>query len=276
MKKVDFIIGGAQKCGTSALARYIAQHPDIYIPEGEMHYFDRRINRHGIQWYLEQFKVGGDRVVGEKTPAYIRYPRVPDAIKAYFPHVRLIFILRDPVNRAYSHYWHLRRQSLEFRSFEDAIEKPFWFGIVKSPGYIERGMYAKQLKPWYQVFDKSQILVVKAEDLKSDTKKVLNSVFDHLGVNSEVRVDTPPIHPGVVPRSWFHYAALFPVNCIRRINNYRFGSLQVLLTNIHQYVLKYGKSGYAQMQPQTRLKLQSIFASRNEELRNLTGIGWDY
>ena len=176
MDKIDFIIGGAQKCGTSALMRYLAQHPDVYIPEREMHYFDTLIKKHGIDWYLRQFSQGEGKVVGEKTPAYIRFPGIPQTIKKHFPDIKIVFVLRDPVKRAYSHYWHLRRQSLEFRSFEDAIEKPYFFGITNSPDYIERGIYVKQLKHWFRIFDKNQIIVVKAEDLKNHTKETLNKV----------------------------------------------------------------------------------------------------
>ena len=241
-----------------------------------MHYFDRRIKKRGVDWYLKQFAAGRDRVVGEKTPAYIRFPQIPAIIKTYFPDIRLLFILRNPVQRAYSHYWHLRRQSLEFRSFEDAIEKPFWFGILRSPGYIERGMYAKQLKPWYATFDRSQILVVKAEDLRTDTRKVLNKVFDHIGVSRYLRIQTPSVHAGIVPRNLFHYAALLPVSLLRRMNNYRIESLHMLLSKTYGFLLRYGKSGYPQMDQQTRLRLQSVFAPHNKELEDLTGVGWEH
>jgi hypothetical protein len=276
MDKIDFIIGGAQKCGTSALMRYLAQHPDVYIPAREMHYFDKLIKKHSIDWYLKQFSQGEGKVVGEKTPAYIRFPGIPQTIKKYFPDIKIVFVLRDPVKRAYSHYWHLRRQSLEFRSFEDAIEKPYFFGIGKSPGYIERGIYVKQLTHWFRIFDNSQILIVKAEDLRNRTKETLNKVFDHIGVRKDIEIVTPPVHVGTSPRNLLHYAVLFPVNALKQINNYRIESLHEFLLKAYRFLLKFGKLGYPEMDEQTELRLQSIFAPYNKLLKDLTGVGWDY
>lgn len=276
MDKIDFIIGGAQKCGTSALMRYLAQHPDVFIPEREMHYFDKRVNKYGIDWYLDQFSQGKGKVVGEKTPAYIRYPEIPRIIKKHFPDIKMIFALRDPVKRAYSHYWHLRRQSLEFRSFENAINKPYFFGIAKSPGYIERGMYVKQLTHWFKAFDKSQILVVKAEDLKTHTKKTLNQVFDHLGVRKDVDIATPPVHVGTIPGNLVHYMILFPVNALKQISSYRIDPVHEFLSKAYRVLLRFGRLGYPELDEQTALRLQSMFSPYNKALKDLTGVGWDY
>jgi len=274
--KIDFIIGGAQKCGTSALARYLEQHPDIYIPDAEIHYFDILAEKYGLEWYLRQFKKGEGKVVGEKTPRYIRFPEVAQCIKKYFPDIKMIFLLRDPVDRAYSHYWHMRRQGLEFRPFDVAITQSRLFGLLDGPDYLKRGMYVDQLKHWYGEFDRDQILVLKAEDLKESAQRILDHVFAFIGVSPGVKVLTPPVHVGTVPRNAFHYVLLLPVNAMKHLNNYRICALQRILFRTNRFLLKFNRQGYPKMREKTRSKLESFFSPYNNELKALTGVGWDY
>lgn len=201
IRKIDFIIGGAQKCGTSALARYAGQHPGIYIPHEEMHYFDTLRKKYSLDWYLQQFSQGQGKILGEKTPRYIRFPEIAQFIKKCLPHVKMIFLLRNPVDRAYSHYWHMRRKALELRSFEGAVRTSRPMRFLHGPEYLERGMYARQLQYWFKIFGRDQILVIKGEDMKKDPQSVLKIVFNFIGADCPSRILTPLVHVGTIPRS---------------------------------------------------------------------------
>jgi len=274
--KIDFIIGGAQKCGTSALARYLEQHPDIYIPDTEIHYFDILAEKYGLEWYLRQFQKGEGKVIGEKTPRYIRFPEVAQCIKKNFPDIKMIFLLRNPVDRAYSHYWHMRRQGLEIRSFDVAIRQSRVFGLLHGPDYVKRGMYVEQLRYWYDEFGRDQILVLKAENMKENAQGILDQVFAFIGVRTGVNVLTPPVHVGTVPRNAFHHVLLLPINAMKHLNNYRIYSLQRILFRTNQFLLRFNKPGYPKMRRETRSKLETFFAPYNKELKALTGVDWGY
>ena len=112
MKNPDFLILGAQRCGTSSLHHWLSQHPDIWLPdEKELHFFD--LNWHaGPSWYRGMFTDDG-RVVGEATPIYLFYPNVDDWVHEVAPDCKFIVLLRDPVDRAYSHYHHALRTGVE-------------------------------------------------------------------------------------------------------------------------------------------------------------------
>ena len=116
----NFIIAGAEKSGTSSLSFYISEHPDIYIPKiKELHFFDNSDNySKGFGWYEKQFSGwSGEKAVGECTPFYMFDYSCAEKIKMQFPDIKVLFILRNPADRAYSNYWHQVRGGKEFRSF---------------------------------------------------------------------------------------------------------------------------------------------------------------
>jgi len=121
----DFLIIGAQKCGTTSLYRYLIQHPQIEPAiKKEIHYFDLNYNK-PIQWYLNQFpalKTQSDRITGEATPYYIFHPHAPYRIKEHMPDAKIIVLLRNPVDRAYSHYHYAVERYGETLSFEEALD----------------------------------------------------------------------------------------------------------------------------------------------------------
>lgn len=105
--QVDFIIVGAMKSGTSSLAFHLSNHPDIYMPESEVHFFnDDEAYEKGYQHYLNQFEYLQNKIVGEKTPTYSYLKKCPERIYDFNANVKLIWIFRNPVDRAYSNYWH--------------------------------------------------------------------------------------------------------------------------------------------------------------------------
>lgn len=204
----DFLIIGAQRCGTSSLYYYMVEHPSI-IPAytKELHYFDEKY-KNGLTWYRAQFpsmlhKYYVERIrsldflTGEASPYYLFHPLAPKRIARIMPQVKLIALLRNPVDRAYSQYW-IEYGKHEKLSFEEAIaaEEERVAGevekMLKDESYISynhrhytylaRGIYADQIQNWLHFFPKEQLLVLKSEDLYKDPAAVLKTTFDFLGL----------------------------------------------------------------------------------------------
>ncbi|WP_042357267.1 sulfotransferase domain-containing protein [Bacillus rubiinfantis] len=183
----DFLIIGAQKCGTTSLFHYLIQHPQILAPnEKELHFFDLYYEN-GFDWYKSQFPpkpVNGRKVLsGEATPKYIYEENVPQLVFQHMPNVKLIVLLRNPVDRAYSHYqMELKNQHPELIceggdivTFAEALERDF-------DGIVTRGLYAEQLKRWFKLFPRNQILVLQSEQFFTEPERVLQRVFHFLGL----------------------------------------------------------------------------------------------
>jgi hypothetical protein len=197
----SFLIIGAQRAGTTALFYYLRRHPDIAGPMvadksvawgKELHFFDEKFDN-GLDWYRSFFpleayrsfvrKLGRDLVACEGTPYYLFHPSVPRRVAATTPDMRLIALLRDPVERAYSHYQLMKRTGREKLSFEDALaaEDERLAGererLLSEPGfraphhrdhsYVARGLYADQLALWLAHFPREQLLVLRAEDFRA-------------------------------------------------------------------------------------------------------------
>lgn len=204
----DFLIIGAQRCGTTSLYRYLSKH--AYVTPAlrkEIHFFD--INyRKGMAWYRAHFPSLWTKIVrksrkscfitGEASPYYIFHPHAPKRIARVIPSVKLIVLLRNPVDRAYSHYHHALRQGNETLSFEDAIgneeerlcremekmledENYYSFNHQKY-SYLSRGIYSEQIETWLTLFPREQILIEKSEDLYTNPQMILNRVLDFLSL----------------------------------------------------------------------------------------------
>jgi hypothetical protein len=159
----DFLILGAQKAGTTALYAYLRWHPEITGPSWkEVSYFDRHYRR-GLSWYRGHFPIGaGDRLVGEASPGYLFHPLAPERVRATVPDAKLIALLRDPVDRALSHYHHEVALGREPLSFDEALEaepertRGEDERLVTEPGYfshawwdytyLARGRYAAEAR----------------------------------------------------------------------------------------------------------------------------------
>src|SRR4051812_20619515 len=117
-----FVILGTMRGGTTSLVRYLGEHPDVYVaPQKEVHFFDEHFEL-GVEWYEAQFEGRGDaRQFGEGTPAYLYGDIAMQRLKQILPETRLIVSVREPVERAYSHYWHQRARGYETKEFVDAI-----------------------------------------------------------------------------------------------------------------------------------------------------------
>ncbi len=256
-KLPDFLIIGAQKGGTTSLFNYLMQHPDVASPTTrEIHYFDANYAR-GEEWYRSFFPPlaqGGlsaapgvaSRMTGESTPYYLFHPRVPERASRLFPRVKLLLLLRNPVDRAYSHYQMMVLKGREELSFEDAIEREpdrlrgeeerlladggYVSLAHRRHSYVARGLYADQIARWAQHFPGEQMLILKAEDLFAEPVAIFREVSEFLGLSPWQLDDHEAYHSGA----------------------------------------------YAEMRPATRLRLLDYFAPHNRRLYDALGrdLGW--
>jgi hypothetical protein len=177
----DFVIIGAQKGGTSFLYHLLTLHPLVEpAARKELHFFDNpELFDHGAEWYRRCFprlgsKDGQRSITGEATPYYLFDPPVAKRMAEMVPKARLIALLRDPIDRAYSHYQMQVKRGTEPRTFEEAIEQ-------EQSSYMSRGIYVDQLLRWFEFFGKEQMLILKSEDFFErpvETLKVVLAFLD--------------------------------------------------------------------------------------------------
>jgi hypothetical protein len=199
----DVLIIGAKKAGTTALYRYLTQHPQVVPPfRKEAHYFDRHYDL-GEYWYRSLFPLerrlkrqGVHRVTCDATPAYLSHPEAPRRAHTLLPLARLIAILRDPTERAFSDYQHEVRAGREHRTFRGALEDELRNG---EQGYVDRGRYAIHLESWLAHYQRDQLLVLRDDDLAIDAPRVYREVVAFLGLEShdDVRFERHNLGKGV-------------------------------------------------------------------------------
>jgi len=205
----DFIIISVERGGTTSLYRYITAHPCVDPAfRKEVHYFDLNFTR-GLSWYRAHFPtrwraawVSSRRrhrlLTGEASPYYLYHPWVPERVRETLPEVRLIALLRNPVERAYSHYQMNRRQGKEPLSFEEAIgseeerlrgeyerlvrDATYYSDNHYNFGYLSRGVYVDPLTRWRERFSAERLLVLRSEDLYLDPRETLLQVNRFLGL----------------------------------------------------------------------------------------------
>jgi hypothetical protein len=246
----DFVMIGGMKCGTTSLFQYLQQHPGVspvYVEE--VHYFDLNYGR-GLNWYRAHFPMrpgGGEATVsGDDSPYYIFHPMVPARVAKDLPDVKLIALLRNPVDRAYSHYNHELRRDRETLSFEQALDKeaerlegeeermavdPSYVSFEhQRHSYVARGRYAEQLDRWFALFPRERILVLQSEEMFRDPGPVYNRVLDFLDLPASDVPEFGVFNPG----------------------------------------------GYKEMEGSTRRRLEETFEPLNEDLFKLLGRSFDW
>ena len=217
MKQIDFIGIGAARSGTSWIANVLREHTQICVSEPkELRYFNRnelplgrdrgRENPNfdkGLDWYLAHFRhARNGQLIGEYTPAYLFDEAAPIAIKDRFPNAKLIVSLRNPVDRAYSHYWlkadrdilktrlpKQLNQSSETLSFEDMLKLEEEYleqgKYPKDLAFFKAGLYAEHLKWYFERFSRDHFCIFLLEDFMKDPRAILAEVCRFLGVNDE-------------------------------------------------------------------------------------------
>ncbi|MEI9963394.1 MAG: sulfotransferase [Caulobacteraceae bacterium] len=193
ISRVSFAVAGAQKCGTTALYRYLRGHPDLQLPRGkEAHFFDDEARDWRDPAYADYeggFAPDGRRR-GDATPIYLYWPQSLERMRRYNPDMRLVLIFRDPVARAWSH-WRMEyasgRETEPFawaiREGRARVDDPAAPGHHRVFSYVERGFYGRQLARALSLFPRGQVLLLRARDLKDEPAPVLAQVCDFLGVS---------------------------------------------------------------------------------------------
>lgn len=176
-----FIIGAA-KSGTTSLHDYLQRHPDIFMSEPkEPGYFTPELGYYptSTEWYLGLFKDAGDaKIVGESSTHYSKLPKfpgVPESIAEFCHEPRFIYLMRDPIDRIISQYWHGIRQEVQHRGMLAAIKREAEFTAFSD--------YAMQLEPYFETFGRHRVLVLTFEELVAEPKRILREVFEWLGVD---------------------------------------------------------------------------------------------
>lgn len=197
----NFVIAGAMKTGTTTVSETIAAHPEGFVPERkEPHFFDADHQwRRGVHWYRGEFASAGEaRAIGDATPLYMFYPRAIERMAQVIPEARLIVCVRNPIDRAYAQYLHLRqRDGRERRTFEDAVADELRAGAPRpattgehplqgEPGYIAQGRYLEQIESLEHHYAPNRIHVVLLDDLERDPIDTFRGVFRFLGIDDGV------------------------------------------------------------------------------------------
>lgn len=200
----DFLIIGAQRCGTTSLYEYLTDHPSIAPAwRKEVHFFDKHYSK-GMRWYRSNFSKEQVRenpacptITGEATPFYLMHPTAAERVSKHLPNVKCIALLRDPVDRAISHYHHVHTRGFEKLSLETALDLEHtrisgemdrildgggWSFNLTHYSYVRRGIYVDQLQKWYQSLERERVLVIQSERLFADPHSILSEILAFLGL----------------------------------------------------------------------------------------------
>ena len=235
-KRLSFLICGAQKSGTTALAAYLRQHPGIYLPERkELHFFDDETQawpEPDLNELHHHFKDSeAEQVWGEATPISLYWDSAAERIWRYNQKMRLIVILRNPIERAYSHWAMEHRRGNDPLNFALALEQeeircrealPLQHRVFS---YVDRGYYSSQLRRLWRFFSREQVLVLRQEELRQTPKDCLYKIWQHLSIPSGPAITPLERHNG-------DYAYPMPRSCrerLRKIYWQEIGQLEQLL-----------------------------------------------
>lgn len=300
-----FIMVGAPKCGTTSMHAMLANHPDVFMPENEVFFFDVDdvmahpdffVHRDGLSfhdydgqyddylaWYRSVFKgAKPGQMIGEDTTTYLSSRDVPDRIAALLPDARLIALLRDPVDRAYSQYLHNVRAGRHTLSFERTLRA--------NPGaLLMHGFYEDHLRRYHQFLDAGQMVVLFFEDLVVNPLAELARVCTFLGLEEPPSVDDgaahsnaarPPLHFGsrLLINHYLGHRFSFP-RPRPNLPNYRGPEADDAQRRPMRWYEKailslnenLPRRRPPPMKEDTRLHLQKVFGKRNAGLANLLG-----
>lgn len=274
---LDFLVIGERRSGTTSVARWMESHPDIFLhPKMDIGYFidkelvgsrewsDGKANynkwekEHSKEEYLSYFKEANRQMaIGEKSADYFFWHQCHRRIKDYFPDIKLIITLRNPVERAWSMYWNEKGKGRESLNFEEAIKQEPE-RIARSDyakdhlSYMTRGFYDESLSRLYQTFEKKQVYVLILEKARLDPQKYLEEIYSFLGVDNSIGFDNTSeqfnLNWALIPKSifdkylflkilentYFKFVSLFAF-VIFRNNIYKRRKLLMLLAKPFRY-----------------------------------------
>lgn len=191
-KLPNFLLIGAPKCGTTSLHLVLGQHPEIYATSvKEVHFFDRELYSNGLEWYQEKYFNGADKFParGESTPNYLSLSKIvaPRIKESFGVHgIKFISVFRDPVKRAYSHYWFRKRRLKEDESFEQALESEWQGKRNEWNSFIYGwGCYASLLQPFFELFPRENFQFILLEDIINNFSSTMSDLSRFLCVDED-------------------------------------------------------------------------------------------
>lgn len=296
----DFIIGGAPKCGTTSLHFILSQNPAVGIPDDEIHFFDADDpighpdflfdgpdgldwrdpnpgNLESLGWYAGRFsKLAGCACLGEDSTIYLQSEVAAERIAKMLPDVRLIFMLRNPVKRAYSQYWHLMTRGRTTCSFEKALRV--------HPSVILGSTYAPHLRRYLEIFGPNRVRIVLFEDFLADQQGFIDGITDFLDVprmqvtsgNAWFNRTYYPCHLGM-QRAVNLLSSRIVRQQYRNHFNQRRGPRERARNKLHYYWFRYAHPVFLKstkqppMAPKTQRFLEQHLSARNGGLSTLLG-----
>jgi len=183
----NFLIIGAQKAGSTWFAQMLRQHPDVFVYEsGEIHFFNARFDR-GLDWYEQHFAAwNGESAVGEKSPLYLSHPDAPSRIQESLgKEVRLIMSLRNPVDRAYSAFWHRMKHG------RVPLDAQFTSVFLEDESLRQNGLYGEHVRRLLEHFPRRNLHILIFEEVMADRPSALADTFRFLGVDPSFSVPEP-------------------------------------------------------------------------------------
>lgn len=237
-RKVDFLICGTQRGGTTALFHSLRDHREIcWARRKEVHFFDSEKTFHNKEPQYSRYHSffnpqPSHKRLGEATPIYMYWYDAPKRIWQYNPNMKLIVILRNPIDRAYSH-WNLMRHRDPDVTFLDAIQNerercrsalPLQHRLFS---FVDRGFYVEQLRRMWTYFEKKQMLIVRNEDLRSRPEEVLGEICGFLGIDG-----LPEIKPPIARKQKYPYPGPMGIrerDYLRHVFEYEIRSLERIL-----------------------------------------------
>lgn len=277
----DFLIVGEMRCGSTTLWEMLSRHPKIFFPEEkELHFFDDRDGKwqRGVEWYAERYSDSAtDSLCGEATPDYLFHQGACERIAETVPGAKLLVILRDPVERAWSHYWHNVRRGRELLSFEEALKAEPERLTSEDPqicshfSYVTRGHYIKQLQRFEAIFGRDALCVVFLEDVKISRRQVIEEVCRHVGVDVTPRMleeGAPQRNKAEYPR-WPRISA-FTQSVMKRVKGKSIievpaRRIAAMTRSLRTY------SGASSMEADVRARLAKSYVQSNLDLQEWLG-----
>ena len=277
-----FLVIGAQKCGTTWIARMLSQHPEVCVPSKrtyfflntiykELHFFDNpQRYEHGLEWYKNWFKIGpSTRAAGEFTPNYLwtnesnhlgttgeKPWNIPALVHKHYPDLKLIVSLREPVERAISAYYHHIRKG-RFDSRKSILSVADQYGIVSM------GFYDNDLRQWMRYYSPEKFLIlIYEEDLRDENKRAtLKKIFQHLNVNDMF-----------VPQNIFSKYYARHTHFEMRLVAYPIpAAIRKIFSSIMPGYIKQHRLWNIQIPDQEKTVLRTLFNSHNRNLEKLIG-----
>jgi hypothetical protein len=279
----NYVIVGAMKSGTTSLAEYLGAHPQAYtVPQKELYFFERNdLWDQGVEWYAEQFAGAAQEIaVGEASPSYMYFRKSAGRMAEAIPDAKLIAILRDPVQRALSHYMHWRfHMAREDRSFAQAIEDELATGptpVAEDRGagdvdfnYVGRGVYLPQLENICSHFPRESLLVLLLEDLERAPAETFAQVCRFLGLDDSI----VPENVGTRMNAHHKFRPVWLWRLSVRHDLWRFVPKRYRLPLVHR--MGPGTPGEGTtaepIAPEVRARLNEYFADHNAALAEWLG-----